>query len=188
MGKSAVNPECLVTNRTTNHCVPQRPEFDNGFLNHISVQVALFGQIPRGNDRFKPVSNNELSGARPASVKTVAALVLLEAVAVLAYGINYLMHINDPGVLNMSGRIFMVVLCLAAGVWQGWVAFSFFKGRAWTRAAIVAWQMFQVILATTYFQTELIGAAVAEFFVAAIALVLLFAPQTTAFLGDRKTH
>ncbi|WP_054821959.1 hypothetical protein [Arthrobacter sp. JCM 19049] len=115
------------------------------------------------------MSNNELSGARPASVKTVAALVLLEAVAVLAYGINYLMHINDPGVLNMSGRIFMVVLCLAAGVWQGWVAFSFFKGRAWTRAAIVAWQLFQVILATTYFQTELIGAAVAAFFVAAIA-------------------
>ncbi|MCW4466994.1 hypothetical protein OK351_16025 [Glutamicibacter sp. MNS18] len=134
------------------------------------------------------MSNNELAGARTLSVKVVAALVLVEALAVLAYGINYLIHITDPGVLTMPGRIFMLVLCLAAAVWQGWVAYSFYRGRAWTRAAIVAWQLFQVILATTYFQTELIGVAVLAFFVAAGVLILLFAPQTTAFLGDRKSR
>lgn len=132
------------------------------------------------------MSNHELAGARTLSVKIVAALVLVEALAVLAYGVNYLIHITDPGVLTMPGRIFMVVLCLAGGIWQGWVAYSFFQGRAWTRAAIVAWQLFQVILATSYFQTELVGLAVLAFFVAAGALILLFAPQTTAFLGDRK--
>lgn len=133
------------------------------------------------------VSNHELAGARVLSVKVVAALVLIEALAVFAYGVNYLIHITDPGVLTMPGRIFMVLLCFAAAFWQGWVAYSFYQGRAWTRAAIVAWQLFQVILATNYFQTELIGLAVLAFFVAAGALILLFAPQTTAFLGDRKS-
>lgn len=113
-------------------------------------------------------------------------MVFVEALAVLAYGINYLIHISDPGALNMPGRIFMVGLCFAGALWQGWVAFSFFQGRAWTRAPIVAWQLFQVILATTYFQTDLIGLAVLAFFIAAGTLLLLFAPQTTAFLGDRK--
>lgn len=132
------------------------------------------------------MSNNELVGTRPTSVKVVAALVMVEALAVLAYGINYLVHITEPGILTMPGRIFMVVLCLAAALWQGWVAYSFFAGRAWTRAAIVAWQLFQVILATSYFQTPLVGLAVLAFFVAAGALILLFSPKTTAFLGDRK--
>lgn len=133
------------------------------------------------------MSNQELAGPRVLSVKVVAALVLIEALAVLAYGINYLIHITDPGVLNMPGRIFMVVLCFAGAFWQGWVAHSFYQGRAWTRAPIVAWQLFQVILATTYFQTDVIGLAVLAFFVAAGVLILLFAPQTTAFLGDRKS-
>lgn len=134
------------------------------------------------------VTNNEIAATRPTSVKVVAALVFIEALAVLGYGINYLGHLTEPGALNMGGRIFMVLLCLAGALWQGWVAFSFYKGRAWTRAAIVAWQLFQVILATTYFQTALVGLAVVAFFVAAAALLLLFAPQTTAFLGDRKSQ
>lgn len=134
------------------------------------------------------MSNNDPAGARPLSVHVVAALVLLEALAVLAYGVYYLVNIGAPGVLTLPGRIFMVLLCLGAAAWQTWVATSFHRGRAWTRAAIVAWQLFQVILATTYFQTELVGLAVLAFFAAAGALILLFAPQTTAFLGDRKTR
>lgn len=110
---------------------------------------------------------------------------MLEAIAVLVYAANYLLHLSDEGNLNMGGRIFMLVLCVAAGAWQVSVSLNFFKGRAFTRAPIIVWQLFQLILSFSFMQGPFVGVAIAAIVVAAVTIVMLFAPKTTAFLGDR---
>ncbi|MGO2053446.1 hypothetical protein ACT3UD_13685 [Glutamicibacter sp. 287] len=131
------------------------------------------------------MSNNESSVSRPPSVLAVSALTMLEAVAVLVYAVNYLMHLADAGDLNMGGRIFMLVLCFAAGAWQISVSFNFFKGKAFTRAPIIVWQLFQLILSFSFLQGPFSGIAIAAIVIAGIIVVMLFAPKTTVFLGDR---
>lgn len=134
------------------------------------------------------VSNEDTIPSRPTSVFVVAALVLLEALAVLVYAISYMMHIGTSGTVNMGGQLFMLVLCLLAAVWQGSVAINFFKGKAFTRAPIIVWQLFQLILSVSFFTSDIplvTTAAVAAILIAGITIVMLFAPKTTAFLGDR---
>lgn len=134
---------------------------------------------------MNPVTNTQTPATRPATVMVVAALVLIEALAVLGYAVYYLMHLGDAGELNIGGRIFMLVLCVGAAAWQLSVAVNFFRGRAWTRAAIIVWQLFQVIMAVTYLQTSMFVIALVALLIAGGALILLFAPATTAYLGDR---
>lgn len=110
---------------------------------------------------------------------------MVEAVAVLIYAANYLLHIADSGVLNMGGRIFMLVLCLAAGIWQLSVSVNFFKGKAFTRAPIIVWQLFQLILSFSFLQGPFMSIAILAIVLAAVTVVMLFAPKTTGFLGDR---
>lgn len=122
---------------------------------------------------------------RPFSVVLISALLVLEGLAVLAYGINYASQLGDVGVLNLGARLFMLVIILIGGIWQLTVAHFFFRGKAWTRAAALFWQLFQIILAIPYLQTEASLFAWVWLLSAAIIVVFLFDPRTTGFLGDR---
>lgn len=121
---------------------------------------------------------------RPMSVLFISALLVIEGLAVLAYAFTYALQLGEAGPLGMGARIFMLVLIIVGGVWQLLVAHHFFRARAWTRAAALMWQIFQIILAIPYFQTD---PAMAWLWLvpAALIVVLLFDPRTTAFLGDR---
>ncbi|PQZ88600.1 hypothetical protein CQ018_16540 [Arthrobacter sp. MYb227] len=122
---------------------------------------------------------------RPFSVLLISAMLVLEGLAVLAYGLSYAMHLGDAGVLNLGARLFMLVIIFVGGIWQLTVAHFFFRGKAWTRAAALFWQLFQIILAIPYLQTEAAPWAWIWLIPAAIIVILLFDPRTTAFLGDR---
>lgn len=122
---------------------------------------------------------------RPISVLVISALLVLEGMAVLLYALTYALQLGRPEVLGLSARIFMLVLVAAAGAWQLLVAHHFFRARAWTRAAALVWQVFQIILAIPYFQSGDALVAWLWLLPAAIIIVLLFDPRTTAFLGDR---
>jgi len=137
------------------------------------------------------VSDQQSNMPRPISVVIVAALVMLEALAVLGYAISYLGNLSSDGVVNVGGQVFMLVLCLLLAIWQGSVAVNFFKGRAFTRAPIIVWQLFQLILSVSFLSSNIPMvkfAAVAAIVIAGLSVVLLFAPKTTAFLGDRPSH
>ncbi|WP_146008925.1 hypothetical protein [Zhihengliuella halotolerans] len=84
---------------------------------------------------------------RPAAVVVVVAIVLLEALAVLAVAVAHAAQLGQPGPVGLPGRLFLLLVMLGAAAWQVWVGLSFARGRAWTRAAIVVWQVFQIILA-----------------------------------------
>lgn len=134
------------------------------------------------------VSNQDMKISRPSSVVVVAGLVLLEALAVLAYTVNYAINIPNEGSLNLGAHLFMLALCLFLAVWQGTVAFSFYKGKAFTRAPIIVWQLFQLILSVSFLKSDIamvIVSAIISIIVAGAIVVFLFAPKTTQFLGDR---
>ncbi|MFJ6416854.1 hypothetical protein [Paeniglutamicibacter sp. NPDC091659] len=131
--------------------------------------------------------SNPAPKRRPVSVLIICALLVLEGAAVLAYGAGYAMQLGDPGALGLGARLFMLVLILGAGAWQLLVAHFFFRARAWTRAAVLVWQVFQIILA---FQFVMPGNALMAWLwlvPAAVVTVLLFDPRTTGFLGDRPS-
>ncbi len=121
----------------------------------------------------------------------VAALVLIESLATLAYAISYMLNLDTNGTVNMGGQLFMLALCLLLAVWHGSVAINFLKGKAFTRAPIVVWQLFQLILSVSFLSSNIpmvTAAAVLSIVVAGITVVMLFAPKTTAFLGDRPNR
>lgn len=137
------------------------------------------------------MSNENATSSRPTSVFVVAALVLIEALATLAYAISYMLNLDANGTVNMGGQLFMLALCLLLAVWHGSVAINFFKGKAFTRAPIIVWQLFQLILSVSFLSSDIpmvTAAAVLSIVIAGTTVVMLFAPKTTAFLGDRPNR
>ena len=137
------------------------------------------------------MSNENTTSSRPTSVFVVAALVLIEALATLAYAISYMLNLDANGTVNMGGQLFMLALCLLLAVWHGSVAVNFFKGKAFTRAPIIVWQLFQLILSVSFLSSDIpmvTAAAVLSIVIAGTTVVMLFAPKTTAFLGDRPNR
>jgi hypothetical protein len=122
---------------------------------------------------------------RPPSIIVISVLLVLEGLGAAAVGVWYLLSIGQPGPVPMAGRIFMLALLFGAAAWQLAVGHFLFRGRAWTRAAALVWQVFQVILSV-----QLLGAAPlpgwALLVPAAAVILLMFDPRTTAFFGDRQ--
>ncbi|MGP5072635.1 hypothetical protein ACTXOR_06060 [Arthrobacter rhombi] len=124
---------------------------------------------------------------RPPSIIAVSALLLLEAVAALAAAAWYATSLGESGPLSMGGRIFMLVLILGATAWQTNVGIQVFKGHAWTRAAAVVWQIFQVIFAVSFLGGGgwSLALGIALLIPSAAIILLIFDPKATAFFGDR---
>lgn len=124
---------------------------------------------------------------RPLSIVVVVILLLVEALAALGAAGWYATLLGTEGPLSLGGRIFMLVLILGAAAWQANVAVQVYKGHAWTRAAALVWQVFQVIFAVSFLGaggwTTVLGTAL---LVPAAAIILLtFDPRATTFYGDR---
>ena len=137
------------------------------------------------------VSLEERNIPRPVSAIVVATMVMIEALAVLVYAVSYLANLSAGGTVNIGGQIFMLILCLLVAIWQGSVAINFYKGKAFTRAPIIVWQLFQLILSISFLSTDILLvklAAVLSRVIAGVCIVMLFAPKTTVFLGDRPTR
>lgn len=112
----------------------------------------------------------------------VVAIVALEGVSVLYGALTFLMSLGQPGPLNMGGRIFLVVLMVAGAVFAATVAGKHWAGRAWTRSAVVVWQLFQIVISGQYLAGGAVGFGLFLLVPAAVALVLVFSPATRRFL------
>lgn len=124
--------------------------------------------------------------ARPTSIVLVAALLLLEAAGTLCAAAWYATSLGEPGPLPVAGRVFMFVLILGAAAWQINVGIHAFKGQAWTRAAAVVWQIFQIIFAVQFLGGGWsLALGLALLVPAAAIVILIFDPKATSFFGDR---
>ncbi|WP_372699370.1 hypothetical protein [Arthrobacter sp. JSM 101049] len=125
---------------------------------------------------------------RPLSIVVVSVLLLLEALATLGAAVWYATSLVADGPVSLGGRIFMLVLIIAASIWQANVAFQVFRGHAWTRAAAIVWQVFQVIFAVSFLGAGgwALALGIALLVPAAAIIILTFDPRATAFFGDRE--
>ncbi|MGG5751656.1 hypothetical protein ACQ3I4_03400 [Zafaria sp. Z1313] len=123
---------------------------------------------------------------RPWQAAAVGLIVLLEALGMIAVGVVFAAQLAAPGPLAPAGRVFLLVLILGAAAWQGWVALNVFRGRSWTRAAALVWQVFQVILAVPLVGGETLWLGVLLLVPAAAALLLLFNTKTLSFYEARS--
>jgi hypothetical protein len=126
-------------------------------------------------------------------VRLVAALAALESLAVLvAAGFSVaslLSSLGKASPMPVGGSVFLLVLMLLVAVWQAIVAVKHVSGRAWTRSAVVVWQLFQIILGIYYlsnaprYQDWLgIGVGVGMVVVGCVALLFVFSPATRLWL------
>lgn len=124
---------------------------------------------------------------RPASIVAVFSLLLLEAIATLGTAAWYATSLGAEGPLSLGGRIFMLVLIVGAAAWQSNVAVQVYKGHAWTRAAALVWQVFQVIFAVSFLGAGgwALVLGIALLIPAAAILLLIFDPRATVYFGDR---
>lgn len=133
----------------------------------------------------EPIADQTAPLPRPASIVAIAGLLALEAVGVLAAAGWYLSSLGAPGPVPLGGRIFMLALLVGAAVWQAAVALNVFRGRPWTRAAALVWQVFQVIFAVPLIGGATTPVGVGLLVPAGAIIVLLFDPRVTAYFGDR---
>lgn len=125
----------------------------------------------------------------PTSVKVTVAMLGIEVLGVAAALIMSIVNLNQPGPLNMAGRIFMLVLIAAAGAGLLVTAVQHYLGKAFTRAIIVVWQLFQIIIGAQTLAAggELFGVGIwmgiAMVVTAGVALVMVFAPATRLYLS-----
>ncbi|WP_417220576.1 hypothetical protein [Arthrobacter sp.] len=128
------------------------------------------------------------SPTRPVSILVVFGLLLLEAAAALGAAAWYATSLPAAGPVPLGGRLFMLALIVGAAAWQANLAFQVYRGHAWTRAAAVVWQVFQIIFAVSFLGAGgwalALGAALLV--PAAAILLLTFDPKATAYFGDRQ--
>ncbi|MDF2444456.1 MAG: hypothetical protein JWR01_2659 [Subtercola sp.] len=89
---------------------------------------------------------------RPVLLVLLAALLLVEALAVLAVGAWLIAELGLAEPESFATAIALIVLVLAAGVWVLFIAVGVFRLRPWTRGAVLTWQILQVIVAICIFQ------------------------------------
>src|SRR6185312_11049032 len=148
---------------------------------------STFGDVSFPNAPADPPHPRAPGPGRPRSIVVVSVLLLLEALATLGAAAWYSTSLVADGPVSLGGRIFMLVLIIAASVWQANVAIQVFKGHAWTRAAAIVWQVFQVIFAVSFLGAGgwALALGIGLLVPAALIIVLTFDPRATAFFGDR---
>ncbi|MCC9176132.1 hypothetical protein [Arthrobacter sp. zg-Y750] len=117
---------------------------------------------------------------RTPAVLVISAVLVLEALCLLAFAGWYGYELATSTPLSMGGAIFTLVFAVALAVWLLAVGHFFFRGYRWTRSAAVVWQLFVVIIAVPTLQAGLVLAGLAMLLPAAAVLVLLFTKPVLA--------
>lgn len=116
------------------------PESINSFVLDISV-----------SNRFDTVSSPE-SGKRTRAVLLTAALIGLEAVALVAVVGTLVTDLFTLRPESYPSAIALTVLAALAAIWMIAVTVAFWQGQPWSRAAAVTWQVLQGAVAIGAFQ------------------------------------
>ena len=125
----------------------------------------------------RPQEPHQAAG-RPASVPAAAivisAILVLEAAALLALAGWFVYNLFTTAPASVGGAVFTVVLLAAAGVWLLALGHFFFRGFRWTRAGVLVFQLFAIVLAVPTLQGGVILTGLLLLLPAAAVLLLLF--------------
>ncbi|ALU40524.1 hypothetical protein AS188_13025 [Kocuria flava] len=120
-------------------------------------------------------------GPRPRAVTVLAAVVLLEALALALAGARLLWSLVAEEPLTVGGTVFLLVVALAGALWLHRVARGLWRGYRWPRAAALVVQLFLLVLGVPLLQGGQWAAGLALALPAAVVLLLLFRPAVLAW-------
>ncbi|MDQ0755751.1 hypothetical protein QFZ61_001738 [Arthrobacter sp. B3I4] len=119
---------------------------------------------------------------RPAGIKVISLVVVLEAMALLvAAGWYGLQLVSGAPVLSFWGAVFTLGLLLAFSAWLFAVAVFLFRGYRWPRAGALVAQLFMLTIGFPTLTGGYVIAGLAMLVPAAVAIVLLFDKRVIAF-------
>lgn len=122
-------------------------------------------------------------GRAPVAALVVAAALALQAAALLWLAGDAIAHLGD-GVLPAGARVMLIVIYVLLGLWILVTSVALLRGRAWSRGAATAVQLFGVLLSSWLFSVgePVVGGVLLA--VSGIALVTLFSRPVTAHLSS----
>jgi hypothetical protein len=110
------------------------------------------------------------------AVLALVAVLLLESAALVVAVVYLVVEIMVASATSMASAVGIAVIVAAAAVWVGFIALGVYRGRAWTRAAVVVVQVLVGAVALGSFQGQDArpDLGIVMLAPAALALVLLF--------------
>lgn len=134
--------------------------------------------------KVNTVSTSDSLKNAPASAKLVAAVVFLQALAMLVFAIAIVMQFGSTE-LPVPAQIFEVFLIGLAILWLFMTARGVLRGDAWVRGSLIVIQLFVVILAFYTLGANRI-AGVLQLLSGAVVLIGLFTTSLNDYLGGRR--
>lgn len=119
-------------------------------------------------------------------VKALLAVVLVEALVMLAVAVLLVVDILTMPALSIASSIALVVLALIATATLLGVFVGILRGQPWTRAITMVWQVLQAAVAVVILQGDMadaLGWGLAA--ISLLGLVLVFHPKVTERLRHR---
>ena len=114
----------------------------------------------------------------------------MEAAALLALAGWFVYNLLTESPVSMGGAVFTTVLLAAAGAWLLILGHFFFRGFRWTRAGVLVFQLFAIVLAVPTLQGGVVITGLLLLLPAAAVLLLLFSrpvvKHTSKLSGEPK--
>src|SRR5215217_3557599 len=128
---------------------------------------------------------------RPRGVLLIAAVLILEAVALVVLAAGSVAAIFGPDPVSVGGSAFLVVLLLLVAAFLGTLARKLAAGFRWARSPSLVVQLFLVILAFPYFSSGNPVIGLLLLVPAAAVIVTLFTKPVVDFtartIGNDRT-
>ncbi|WP_312179466.1 hypothetical protein [Arthrobacter sp.] len=126
--------------------------------------------------------------SRPAAVNLISAILVLEALGLLAVAGWYVYNLLTATATSLGGAIFSLILILAVAAWLLVVGHFFFRGMRWTRAAALVWQLFMVAIAVPTLQGGVVLVGLLLLLPPAAILLLLFTKPVIAWTSRTNSE
>ncbi|MFJ7750573.1 hypothetical protein ACIQXM_11530 [Arthrobacter sp. NPDC097144] len=128
--------------------------------------------------------------SRPAAVIFISAVLVLEAAVLLVLAGWFVYNLFTETPVSMGGAVFTTVLLAAAGGWLLALGHFFFRGFRWTRAGVLVFQLFALVIAVPTLQGGVLLAGLLLLVPAVAVLILLFTRpvvrHTSRLSGETK--
>ncbi|CNE96901.1 integral membrane protein [Mycobacterium tuberculosis] len=121
---------------------------------------------------------------RPSTVQAAAALEGAEGLAAVGFGVYTGVETAIGAAVDPASAIGVTVLALAGGIGMLACARGLLRADQWSRAPTVLTQLFALPIAWSMWQSDRPGIAVPMGLVAALALITVLSPPSTAWLID----
>jgi hypothetical protein len=123
---------------------------------------------------------------KPALLYVLAALILLEALALAVVTIYLVIEILVAPTASIASAIALAVVSAIATVGLGAVGVSTIRARPWIRGAAICWQVLQLLLAYSILQAKSPGIAWLLAIPAVLIVVLIFTPPVARTLARKE--